>query len=139
MFRRSYIKRCARQFVNLFLNLADFAAKLFADLLQVLRVDFHAVGLHAAQHGHKRHLDVVKQLFHAVFLEQRQQFFIELQCDVGIFGGVFLDLFKRHLAHGFLLSALANQVLDGDGDVVEIDLGEVVHVVALFGLQKVMR
>ena len=139
LFRRSYIKRCVRQSIDFFLDFLDFAAKILADLLQVLRVDFHTVGLHTAQHGHKRHLDVVKQFFHSVFLEQRQQFFIELQGDVSVLGGVFLCQLYWHFAHGFLLSALANQVFDGDGDVVEIDFGQIVHVVALFGLQKVMR
>ena len=117
----------------------DFSAERLADLLQILGVDLYAVGFHAAQHGYERHLYFVEQFLHAVFLQQGQQFLIELQCDVGILGGVFLDQTYGHLAHGLLHPSLADKVFDGDGDVVEVDLGKVVHIVALFGFEEVMR
>ena len=139
MFRRGDIKRSASQLIDVFLDFVNLSAKLLADLLQVLRVDTHAVGFHATEHGHKRHFDFIEQLLHAVLFQQGQQLLIELQCDVGILGGIFLDQFHRHLAHRLLLTAFANQFLDGNGDVVKVDLGEVVHVVALLGFDEVMR
>ena len=80
----------------------------------------------------------MEQCVHAVFLQQRQKFFIKLQCNIGVLGGIFLDQAHRHVAHGFLHSSFADQILDGDSEVVKVDLREIVHVVALLGFEEVM-
>ena len=52
------------------------------------------------------------------------------QGDIGIFGGIRAGLVQVDLVEGELLGALAGDVLEGDGGVVEVLLRQAVHVVA---------
>ena len=62
-----------------------------------------------------------------------------MQCDVGILSRIFIDGRGWEVAHVFLLaSLLADEFLDVDGLVFQIDLGEIVHVVSQFGLDEVV-
>ncbi|MNO98274.1 hypothetical protein D3C76_900150 [compost metagenome] len=54
---------------------------------------------------------------------------VQAQGDVGVFGGVGAGLVQVDLVEGQLLGALAGDVLEGDGGVVEVLLRQAVHVV----------
>ena len=60
--------------------------------------------------------------------------------DVGILGSVLIDFRWSEVAHGLLVFATwTDQFVDVDGFVVEIDFGQVVHVVSEFGMKDIMR
>ena len=65
---------------------------------------------------------------------------MKFQCNVSIFASILIDGFGRKVAHILLvLSFRANQVVDGDGAIVQIDFRQVVHIVAKFGLEDIVR
>ncbi len=63
----------------------------------------------------------------------------QLQCDVGILGGIFLDQIHVHVAHvALVLAFLPDQLGDGLRSVIEVARGQQVHAMAHVRLQQVM-
>jgi hypothetical protein len=99
---------------------------------QLVHVDRHAVGLHAFEHRHQRHLDLAVHARQAGLRGQlRRQFAVQAQGDVGVLGGVGGGFLERHLREGNLLRALAGHVLVADGRIAQVTRGQRIHVVAL--------
>ena len=62
---------------------------------------------------------------------------MQLQCDVGIFGGIVRGGSDIHLVEADLFRALARHVGEADGLHMEMAQREVVHVVRLVAFQHV--
>ena len=124
-------------------------------LLQGFRVQTHAVALDVHEDGHERHLYLIEEVFHALRLEfllylieevfhaLRLEFLLEhvlqLEGDVGVLAGVAVDFGGGEVAHAFLsLVPRADELVDVDGAVVQVDFGQVVHVVPQLGLEYVV-
>ena len=63
----------------------------------------------------------------------------ELQSDVGILGGVLLHSLDTHLIHRELARATTNQSLDLDRAVIEVTLGQIVHIVTRLGIEQIVQ
>ena len=124
----------------------DFVFQLLHALCKVafgfgqrVGVQTYAVALHVGQHRHERHLDVVEQAVGAGLFYLVGQHALQAQGDVSILAGIFINLCGREVGHVFLLASLgADEFLNVDGLVVQVDFGQVVHVVAQLGLQHVV-
>ena len=58
-----------------------------------------------------------------------------MQGNIGVFGGIFANLFYRDLSHGKLFFPFrTDEFFDGHRLVVEIYIRQIVHIVVLFGL-----
>ena len=136
---RGDVEFFARQLVDFLFDLAHAGREVFGCLPQGLRVDAHAVALHVGQHGDERHLYFLKQPAGVVLVEFLLQDVFQLQRDVGVFAGIAVDIGGREVAHVFLLAPFrADEFLDVDGLVFEVDFSQVVHAVAQFGLEDVV-
>ncbi|MNQ43593.1 hypothetical protein D3C85_573280 [compost metagenome] len=100
-------------------------------------IHLHAIAFDGGQH--RRHLDF--QLIDAVqaFVgrHHRAQHAVQLQGEVGVFGGVMPRLVHRHLVETDLLGALAAQVLVRHAATAQIALGQVVEPHAAMRLQHI--
>ena len=85
-------------------------------------------------------LDVLEQCAGVVLLQLFLQRLFQPEGDVGVLAGVAVHLGGGEVAHVALsLSFRADEVFDGDGCVVQVDVRQVVHVVPQLGLQHVVR
>ena len=115
------------QFEHALLKLAALGA-------QHVHVDTHAVALHARQHRHQRHFDLLKQLHQRRgFTDPRPQGRVQPERHVGVLGGVDRGLRDRHFAEVDLILALAGHVFVLEGFVAQVLERERVHVVARGG------
>ena len=119
---------------GLTLQLHQLVAQLDALNAQQLGIHQRALTLDTRQHRHQRHLDLGQHLGQARDgLQLRPQRLVQTQGDVGIFRRVGAGQLQSNLVEGQLLGALAGNVLEGDGAVVEVFEGQGVHVVARGG------
>ena len=79
---------------------------------------------------HERHLDVFKQIAKTCRGHLRGEGVVQLERDVGIFRRVWNRLLQRDLVERDLALALADEIGQGNADVVEDRQGEDVHLVA---------
>ena len=78
-------------------------------------------------------------MFHALRLELLLEDVLQFQGNVGIFAGVAVDFGGSEVAHVLLsLAPRADELVDVDGAVVQVDFGQVVHVVPQLGLEYVV-
>ena len=98
-----------------------------------------AVALQVDQHGDEGHLYLVEEAGGVVGLQLFLQHGFQAEGDVGVLAGVAADVGGGQVAHGLLsLAARADELVDVDGAVVQVDFGQVVHVVPQLGLQDVV-
>ena len=85
-----------------------------------------------------RHFDVAIHMLQALLRgDLRRQVLMQLQRDVGIFGGIVRGGVDIHLVEADLFRALARHFGEADGLHVEMAQREVVHVVRLVAFQHV--
>ena len=115
---------------RLALQLHQFLAQLDALLTEQFGVDQRAVALDARQHRHQRDLDFAQHLGQGGHgFEASPKLLMQTQGHVGIFGGVGAGLLQSDLVEGQLLGALAGDVLEANGAVVQVLQRQAVHVV----------
>ena len=136
---RGDVEGSACQGVDVFLDLPDAGVEVRGRLLQGFRVEAHAVALDVHEDGHERHLYFIEEMFHALRLEFLLEDVLQLEGDVGVFAGVAVDFGGGEVAHALLsLAPRADELVDVDGAVVQVDFGQVVHVVPQLGLEHVV-
>ena len=139
LFGRGDVEVCSGQCVDLLLDVFQTLAEVRGRLFQCFRVDAHPVSFHVDEHGHQGHFDVAEQGFGSLLLQLLFERPLQAEGDVGILTGVAEDLFGRKVTHGLLpFAARADQLVDVDGLVMQVDFGQVVHVVSQFRLQDIM-
>ncbi|MNQ55968.1 hypothetical protein D3C85_700780 [compost metagenome] len=100
-------------------------------LAEQLGVDQRALALDPRQHRHQRHLDLAQDPGQArLGFELGPQALVQAQGHIGVFRRVRPGQFQGDLVEGQLLGALAGDVLEADGAVVEVFQRQAVHVVA---------
>ncbi len=114
-------------------------AQFQAVAAQQVGVDQRTVALDARQHRHQRHLDVAQHARQRRRgLQLSPECLVQAQGDVGVLGRVGAGLLEGNLVEGQLLGALAGDVLETDGFVLEVALRQAVHVVTgRRGVQRV--
>ena len=136
---RGDVEHFAGQAVDVLFDVAEAVGEVCRCLAQGFGVYAHAVALQVDEHGHQGHLHVAQQGLGARLFKFLVQHVPEAEGDVGILAGVAVDVGGREVGHGLLAPALvAQQFFDVDGAVVQVDFGQVVHVVAQLGLEDVV-
>ena len=139
LLRRGDVEGSASQCVDVFLDLAEAGVEVCGRLLQGFRVEAYAVALDVHEDGHERHLYFKEEAFHALRLEFLLEHVLQLEGDVGVLAGVAVDFGGGEVAHALLsLAPRADELVDVDGAVVQVDFGQVVHVMSKFGLEHVV-
>ena len=102
--------------------------------LQLVHVDQHAGLLHAREHGHQRHLDLVEYLLQLrLGFELRPQRVMQAQRDIRIFGRILGSALHVDLREGDLFCTFSCHVFVVDGVHAEVFFRQRVHVVAIAG------
>ncbi|CRI63432.1 hypothetical protein THIOKS11320081 [Thiocapsa sp. KS1] len=128
---RAHVETPPGRLVGPDLDLLDALGKLSALHGEQIRIDPHAVALHAREDGDQGDLDLPVECGHARdAFQPGPECAMQAQGHVRVFGGVVSGLLKRDLIEGELLRTLAGDVLEVDGVVVQVFLGQRVHVVA---------
>lgn len=137
--RRGDGEAVARQGVDLALDGLHALSEKAARGGQGPGVEAHAGALHVGQHGHEGYLDFTEDAPGAALLHLAREGLHEAQRDVGVFAGIIAHGGGREVGHVELpLAARTDELLDVDGAVVEVALGQGVHVVVQLGLYDVM-
>ena len=140
LFRRSDVECFAGQFINSEFQFVHPSVECFGCFAQRLSVYTHAVHLHFRQDRNQRHLYFIEKLFYTELFQFRFQYVFQLQSDVGILRSVFINGFGRQFAHtALILSAGSDEFVYVDGSISEIHFGHIIHIVAKFRLDEVMR
>ena len=129
----------SRECIHFFFEGLQSRAEVVAGLSEGFGVEAHAVLFYASENGQEGHFDFRKHVGHVALGHLFAQDRVEAQGDIGIFAGVVADFARSEVAHVFLLATGADEFLNVDGAVVEIGLGEVIHVVALLGFHDIVR
>jgi len=138
---RRGIEVAAAQIADAEFELEQFAVQLAAVGAQLLGVDAHALALHLQQHGDQRLLALGQRAQAAGLLRLAAQQTVKLQGHVRVLGCVVADLIGPQVAHVALLDALllfADQRRDRDRRVMQILARQMVHAVALGGVQHIV-
>lgn len=139
MLGRADIEGFAGQLVDGFLDFLQTGCEVCRGLLKGFGVDAHTVGLYVHQYGDKGHFDFVEEAFYSLCFQFLFKDVFQLQGNVSVFAGVTIDFFGCEIAHTFLvLPARAYQFVDVDGLIVQVDFGQVVHVMSQLGLKHVV-
>ncbi len=94
-------------------------------------VDAHPVALHAREHRDQGHLDLPVEIQQGgLRLQPRPQRLVQAQGHVRILGGIGAGLLQGDLVEGELLGALAGDVLEVDGLLLQVLPRQGIHVVA---------
>ena len=105
--------------------------ELGADSGEQGHVHAHAVLFDAREHRHQRHLDGFEELMQGRgLLQPRVERLMQAQGDVGILRGIGGGGFDGHLVERELVATAPGDVLEVNGAVLQMLLGEAVHVVA---------
>ena len=109
------------------------AREILAEAAQDFFVHQDAAGFHVLQHHDQRavHGLVNRQQF--FFAQARFQQRVQTACDVGILGGIGGGFVQGHAVEGDLVFAAAADVGELDGLVVEMQLCQLIHAVAVAG------
>ena len=127
--RRAEVEFLARQLDGLAFQFGHLVAQLLALDLQQLGIHQRALALDPRQHWHQWHLDLGQHRGQARNrLQLREQRLVQAQGHVGVFGGIRASLVQSDLVEGQLLGALAGDVLELDRGVLQVLLGQAVHV-----------
>ena len=138
LLRRGDVERRPGLAVGLLLDVIDLLRQLAGLRAQHVGIDQHAGALDAREHRQQRPLDGLVDIAQGgVVLQPGPQPLVQLQCHVGVLGGVGPGLLQRHLVEGELGLALAGHVGELDGAVAEMILGQRVHVVAACRVEHV--
>ena len=138
LFRRIQIERLAGQRMRSRLQLLHLGAELATLDLEQAAIEQHAVPLHGLQDPHRRHFEfAVNCRQPGIRLNLRIQGVMQLQGDVGIFGGILGGRFNRHLIEANLLRPLAGDFFKADRLHAKMALGKAVHVVRTMTLQHI--
>ena len=101
-------------------------------------IEQYAVALHGEQHVRNRNFDIavdMQQL--AIAFDTRKQRLMQLQCDVGVLGGVFAGALDGHLFEADAVRTLAGHFVVADGFDAQMAIGEAVHIVRQVAFQHV--
>ena len=128
---RADVELATGQLVDVQLILAHAAREILRQIGQHLAVHLDAGALHLADDRHQRAFHRLVQRQHLRFAQARLQQPVQPPGDVGILGGVLGCLVQRHLVEGDLILAAAGDLLEGDGLVVEMQLRQLIHAVAM--------
>ena len=93
------IELFASQCIDIFLYLLHLTSMLFAHLLQSFCVQAYPSPFHLCQHRHQWHLNIAEQLPRAFCFEHWTEHILQTQRDIGIFGSIRTNKFRRHFAH----------------------------------------
>ena len=105
---------------------------------QCLGINQHTVSLHLVKHLGRGDLDAtvdVEQL--RIGLDARIQHGVQMQGDIGVFGGIARGLLDIDLLETNLGRALACDLLVGDGSTIQVALGQRVHAMGSMGLEHI--
>jgi len=84
---RADVEFCARVGVDGGFEAGEVEAQFFADILQRDRVEADAFVFHGGEDGQERRFDFGEDAFLTRFLQQRREFGVELESEVGAFHG----------------------------------------------------
>ena len=112
---------------------------MFGRLSECFRIDTYSVAFDVYEYRYERHLDFVKEVFGRLLFQLLLEHVLQFQCNVRIFAGITVHIFRRKVAHILLVFASCpDKFVDVDSAVVQVDFGQVVHVVAKLRLQYIM-
>ena len=113
-------------------------AELAALRVEQGAVDQHAIALHRLQHRHHGHFDLAIDSGELrIAFDPWVKGAMQLQRDVGIFGGVFGRALDRNLVETDLAHTFAADFHEGNGFHAEMTLGHVIHVMRLVAFDHV--
>ena len=128
-----------RQCIDFFFNLLQAKREMFGRLFEGFRINTHSVAFDIDEHRHKRHFNFIKEMLDRLFFQFFFEDVLQFQCNVRIFAGVTIHIFRQKVSHTLLvLSSASDEFIDVNGLVVQINFGKVVHVVPKFRLQYIM-
>ena len=135
---RIEVERLSGSLVRTGFQRDEFFAQLAALNLQQRAIQQHAVALHHIQHMHAGHFDVAIDMLQAALrFDLRGERVVQLQRDVGIFGGITRGGIQIDLIETQLLRTLADHFRIADGLHIEMAQREVIHVVRLVRFQHI--
>ena len=117
--------------MDLGLELGGPLGEVVGQAPQRLAVDLDAPALHGGQDRNQGALQGLVDRDQALGQEARLQGAVQAQRDVGVLGGVVARLLQGHPVEGDLAASAAGDVLELDGLVAEMLLGQLVHAVVV--------
>ena len=140
LLRRADVEIGAGVVVDGLLKPRDVGAQFFADFFQRDGVEADAFVFHRGEHGQQRRLDFGEDFFLARFLEQRGEFGVELQGEIGAFHrAARAELGRIRRFHRGEEILLAGRFLRGNRRVVEERFGDEFEGVAQVGEDDAVR
>ena len=128
---RADIEGTARELVDLALELGQALAEIIGEAAKLVGIGLDPRHLHGGHHRHQRPVDGLIDRDQPFGEQPRLQAAVELQGHIGIFRRIVTGLLQRHPVEAGLALAGAGDLAQADGLMAEMDLGELVPLMAM--------